>query len=156
MRRGRKPKPTETKRREGNPGRRPLNDREPAIPAGAPVKPPHVTGPAAECWTWLCDQLDQMGLLAQCDQAIVTLYCDAWADYVASLETIETEGRQLLSEKTGAVYNHPATNNAFAYRKQLHQYAVELGLSPSARSRVTATGAPAEKDDRDKFFPVTG
>ena len=61
--RGRKPKPTETKRRAGNPGNRPLNEAEPTATPGAPPRPDHLDedGRAASYPTALHEATEGMG-----------------------------------------------------------------------------------------------
>ena len=44
--RGRKPKPTEAKKLAGNPGKRPLNQDEPKLPAASIEAPTHLDGEA--------------------------------------------------------------------------------------------------------------
>ena len=53
--RGRKPKPTALKVLEGNPGKRPLNDREPVPPKGTLKCPAWLLPEAKKEWKRLAD-----------------------------------------------------------------------------------------------------
>ena len=59
---GRKPKPTEMKRAQGNPGRRPLNNNEPK-PTGIPQCPSHLNEVAKREWRRIAPELIALGLL---------------------------------------------------------------------------------------------
>jgi hypothetical protein len=49
-RRGPRPEPSSLKLLKGNPGKRPLNEREPKPPAGAPEAPAHLDEEARREW----------------------------------------------------------------------------------------------------------
>ena len=70
--RGRKPKATALKRLEGNPGNRPLNDREPQPPASQPSCPAHLSATAKAEWKRLAQTLNRIGILTQIDQCTLT------------------------------------------------------------------------------------
>ncbi len=148
------PKPTETKKRAGNPGNRPLNKDEPKPEPGAPPMPPHMEFEAAETWGWLCEVLAGMGLLAKSDVAIMMAYCDAYSEYLEARKQVEDEGLTCTGEK-GGQYMNPAFSAESSLRKQLVSYAAELGLTPSARSRIQVT-PPAEDDEKTAAFRVVG
>ena len=61
--RGRKPKPTALKVLEGNPGKRPLNDREPVPPKGTLKCPAWLLPEAKKEWKRLAPALEAMGVL---------------------------------------------------------------------------------------------
>ena len=151
--RGRKPKPAATKRRAGNPGRRPLKD-EPEPTPGAPEMPAHLEKVGKEAWLWLCAQLHTMGILATSDVAIMTLYCDTWTEYVmvrTRINEMGIAGMLLTSAKTGSIYVNPLMNIESTLKKQLMSCLAELGLSPTARARLTTT-KPREENAKDKYF----
>lgn len=152
--RGKPPKPTETKRRAGNPGCRPLNDSEPEPILGAPPMPSHMEGVASETWDSVCEHLDQMGILAQSDVVILTLYCDTWALYLQAGQQVREEGINCISEK-GGKYMNPSLSARSALAKQAATYAAELGLTISSRSRIHATPKKAT-NEKTKGFNVVG
>lgn len=155
---GRRPgqpaKRTELKRLTGNPGGRALNDREPEPDGNRPKIPPHVEGEAALTWEWLCDELDRMGILSSGDVAIMTLYCDTWAEYQEARAKVQKYG-SILFGKEGTPFNSPYLNQEAMFKKQLERYASELGLTPSSRSRVHAS-PKAKANEKTKGFQVVG
>ena len=87
--RGRKPKPTTIKVLEGNPGRRPLNDREPQAPPGIPECPEFLGEEARAEWFRMAMVLTNMGLLTLADRSAFTTYCVACGRWVEA-ETCAT------------------------------------------------------------------
>jgi len=142
--RGRKPTPTETKKRTGNPGKRALNDREPTATPGAPDMPDHLDADAAVAWEWLCGELDKLGLLVTSDVAVMAVYCDSWSGYRRNLRGVVKYGDVLVGEK-GVPFLSAYGNAVAMHRKALMSAAVEMGLSASSRSRVQAI--PQVADD---------
>ena len=60
--RGRKPTPTAIKELEGNPGKRPLNTKEPKPAKKAPSCPKWLEPEAKKEWRRLAKQMEQFGL----------------------------------------------------------------------------------------------
>ena len=152
---GRKPKPTEEKRRAGNPGHRPLNDNEPQPTKGAPPKPEHLDEMASQMWDDLCKELGQMGILATSDQVILAMFCDSWSLYVDACNMIK-QGSQIyiapMKEPKQAAW---VSVRATAV-KQLLQCASELGLSPTSRARLSVPSKPQSPEGKGRFFKVVG
>ena len=67
--RGRKPKPTLLKLREGNPGKRPINEHKPSPPDGMPACPDILDDEARAEWFRTTCVLKEMGLLSRADRA---------------------------------------------------------------------------------------
>lgn len=153
--RGPKPKPTEIKRRQGNPGNRPLNENEPQPVKGAPDRPAHLDATAIDAWDWLVKQLGEMNILATSDLAIMTLYCDTWSEYVTVRQNVNKYGMILISPKTQMPFINPHMNAEAMLKKQLLQYLGELGLSPSSRSRLHVEPG-MEPEGKSRFFKVAG
>ena len=77
--RGRKPKPTALKLLEGNPGKRPLNDREPVPPKATLKCPAWLLPEAKKEWKRLAPALEAMGVLTMADLTKFEGYCQAYA-----------------------------------------------------------------------------
>ena len=73
--RGRKPKPTTLKLLDGNPGKRTINDREPAALAGVPEPPGWLDDEARAEWFRMVKMLGDMRLLSPADHAMLEAYC---------------------------------------------------------------------------------
>ena len=76
--RGRKPKPTSLRVIEGNPGKRPLNTREPKPVRGAPTCPAHLSPTAKAEWKRLIGQLVELGMISLLDRAALAAYCQTY------------------------------------------------------------------------------
>ena len=134
--RGRKPTPTSLKLLHGNPGHRPIRGDEPKPPASQPTCPAHLSPTAKAEWKRLAQSLNGIGLLTQADRAAFAGYCQCYGRWV--------EAERKLAEtpvilKTPAGYVQPSPWLAIA-NKQLElmaKFMAEIGLTPSARSRLS-------------------
>ena len=151
---GRKPKPTHLKVITGNPGKRPINAREPKPTRGALRCPPDLTDAARKAWEQIAPELAAMGVLTTADTAALRQLCEAVSDFQAAREVLKTSGRFYETRTpSGAVMHraHPAVALAADADRRLRGWLSEFGLTPSARTRVH--GAPAEApSEEDRFF----
>lgn len=144
--RGRKPTPTALKLVRGNPGKRPINDAEPAPPLlDMELAPDWLSPPAQEHWPAIARQLHEAGLLTGLDVAALGLYCEAFARWKDANDKVVKLGAVV---KSAHGYPIPSpylqiANQAYA---QLTRMLAEFGMTPSSRSRVTAKKPdPAEQ-----------
>lgn len=144
---GRKPKPTRLKLLAGNPGKRPLNGAEPQPAVVAPPCPPWLPEPAVAIWAALVPELAAVGVLSRLDAGALVGFCIALAEVQDATETLATAGRYITVN--GLVRKHPATGVRNEALGQLRAFAAELGLTPSARSRLQVPGAGETVDDTD-------
>ena len=147
--RGRKPKPTNLKKIEGNPGKRKLNTREPQH-TGETTPPAHLTGVAKTEWRRLYSELKAMGLITRVDRASLAAYCQAYARWV-KYELVLQEKGELYKTASGSITTSPALWIVNKALDQMHKFAVEFGFTPASRSRLTL---PSEKqaDSFDKLL----
>ena len=136
--RGRKPKPTALKVLEGNPGRRPLNQHEPRPRRVLPRAPEFLDGVARRRWRQLARELYDAGILTVLDRDLLALYCQTWSRAVECQEKIAQT--QLVYRRASAGGDSLAVN-PYVYIlnhciEQLNSMGGELGLSPSARTRM--------------------
>lgn len=127
-RRGPPPKPTKLKIVEGNPGKRKLNDREPAYAAGA-VCPEWLEPEGKAEWERLAPELDRMGMLTVADQHEFAAYCQAFARWRQAQERITESGLELAIAK-GYV------NAAQKARQDMQRTAAKFGFTPSDRTGI--------------------
>lgn len=163
---GRKPKPTEIKRRTGNPGRRPLK-REPkfaAAPDVAAAPPLPLSASARAAWDFTYRQLHDNGTLKVTDLHMLALFCQHWGHAYDAQEginalvdamrkTAKKEGKPLsagaglLINKTRpdpytgkpiviGTYENPQLGILRRHGEQAMKLAAELGLSPTSRVRL--------------------
>ena len=142
MTRGRRPKPSAIRRREGNPGKRGYNAAEPVPPDLMPSCPPHLSDVAAEEWERLAGTLHGMGVLMAVDRAALAAYCQAYGRWVEAEEKLR-ETPTLFKTPSGYVQQSPWLGIANKQLELMGRYMVELGMTPASRSRV-ATQAGQE------------
>jgi P27 family predicted phage terminase small subunit len=151
--RGRKPKPTVQRELDGNPGKRPINDTEPAPP---PVDESFDTPPAivatrpdaAKEWTRLAPMLRRCRQVSEADRAALIACCLEWAHYQTAIAHRTPE---IIKAPSGYAMPNPwisISNKALAALVKLW---AELGLTPSSRSRVTTDGPGAGGDAFSEF-----
>lgn len=133
--RGRKPKPTRLKVIEGNLGKRPINGREPIPPSSRPTCPSHLSATAKSEWKRLAEQLNRIGLLTQIDRTVLATYCQAYGRWVEAERKLATSP-PLLKTPAGYVQVSPWITISNKQVELMTRLMAELGLSPSARSRL--------------------
>lgn len=146
--------------REGNPGKRPLKDavvlppsalREPdwseLIP-GRGADQVRARGTAAGLWRKLAPTLVRsVGLVGEQQETLVD-YCVTWARIEQGERAVSTQGMVVPGAMGGSVKN-PWTTVLNQYRSHLRSLIGELGLSPSAASRLARPEAATEDDPFD-------
>lgn len=155
-RRGPAPLPTATKRARGNPGKRPLNDDEPQMPARAPRCPSHLQGEARAEWRRVAGALNAAGLLTQVDRAALAVYCQAWSRWVRAEEQVARHG-EIVKTASGNLIQNPYLSVANRAMKQLQTLAREFGMTPSARSQLhMSLGGGGPRTLADELFRLIG
>lgn len=148
---GRKMHPVALKLARGNPGKRPLP--QPVVaPSDAPDCPAWMPLPGVEEWNRLVPALSAMGLLSSVDLGVLASYCLSWAELTIAIETLKAEGRTIVAAN-GAMARHPQCVTVAQSIQQIRSLASELGLTPSARTRLGATG---DKKDVDPLQELMG
>lgn len=148
--RGRKPTPTALKIVRGNPGKRPLNEREPKPKQGRPTCPPHLDQTARAEWRRLSKILSDSQVLTLADRGVLAAYCVAWSRWVEAEEQVAIEGEVVKSPKGYPIQN-PYLAIANRAIDQMIKIGASLGLDPSSRSRLNVeTGK--EEDPFEAFL----
>lgn len=142
--RGRKPKPTNIRVLQGNPGRRPLPENEPQPPEGEIVPPSTLSPAALEYWKQHEPILLAMGVLTTADVAALAEMCEVEAEFWAARAVVHAEG-MFMTFEGGRLIEHPAVKVASDAQKRLMRLQVEFGLTPSSRTRVKAQPKEAKK-----------
>ena len=143
--RGRKPKPTAVKKLEGNPGCRPLNANEPK-PKGAAVCPDWLEDEAKAEWERISGVLEDMGVLTEADTLAFAGYCQAYARWREAEEYLSKHG-STFTTPSGYVQQVPQVSIAHTNLNIMLKFCTEFGLTPSARSRITAGKMTEETTD---------
>ena len=139
---GRKPKPTALKVLEGNPGKRPLNDREPVPPKATLKCPAWLLPEAKKEWKRLAPALEAMGVLTMADLTAFEGYCQAYARWKEA-EAFITQHGSIFQTPSGYVQQVPQVSIAQQNLKIMQSFCSEFGLTPATRARIIA-GAGSE------------
>jgi len=114
-----------------------------------PEPPAFLSDVAVKEWARLAPLLMSHGCLTEWDVACLALYCQAYADYQFVLNQFNNSPAEFGSmdwNRGSAAVNRAAL--------LLCKMAGEFGLSPSARSKVQATGETKNESSKDRFFKV--
>lgn len=148
-RRGRKPDPPELRVLKANKGRPSAGPFASTRLAGDPPKPATIgDDPVASAeWDRVASMLVDRRVLSPADMAVLACYCSAWSTVDRCRRILQPkfdpETSDLLADPficdtaAGGIKIHPAVNALSAAERSLVTFASELGLSPSARGRVT-------------------
>jgi P27 family predicted phage terminase small subunit len=149
---GRKPKPTNLKVLEGNPGKRQLNPSEPKLDASVPKCPAWLSKEAKREWKRLVPFLEKAGLLTQADRAAFAGYCQSYANWIEAEAHLAAEG-STFETPNGYQQQSPWVSIAQTNQKNMLRFCTEFGLTPSSRSRIVveSTSNP-ETDDMEALL----
>jgi P27 family predicted phage terminase small subunit len=147
---GRKPTPTKLKLLRGNPGKRKLGKGEPEPKVEAPACPPHLDEEARAEWGRIEKELLLLGLLTNLDRAALAAYCQAWSRWVDAETKLQQFGT-VIKAPSGYPIQSPYVTIANQAAKQMREFLVEFGLTPSSRTRVHAI-LPRPENELDKFL----
>ena len=148
---GRKPKPTQLKVLEGNPGKRRLRKDEPQPKAKLPGPPAQLSAEAKREWWRLGKQLATLGLLTNIDRAALALYCQAWARWLEAEKALKTYG-VMVKSPNGFPMQSPYLAVANKAMEQIRAMLTEFGMSPSSRTRVHAAPQADEEDELERWL----
>ena len=152
--RGRKTKPTALKVLEGNPGKRPLNDREPVPPKATLKCPAWLLPEAKKEWKRLVPALEAMGVLTMADLTAFEGYCQAYARWKEA-EAFITQHGSIFQTPSGYVQQVPQVSIAQQNLKIMQSFCSEFGLTPATRARIIAgTGSEdgASEDPMERLL----
>lgn len=132
--RGRKPKPVEQRRRDGNPGKRPLP--EPVIVKGrVGLVKPELPEHASELWDEIVPALEGVGIVDAIDRAMLETLCHQYQRVCEARAVIAKEGL-MARGFNGQPVEHPAVRTERAAATELLRYAEHYALTPIARTRL--------------------
>lgn len=132
---GRPPKPTESKRKLGNPGQRPIPS--PSVVAEVtpidPLAPPADLGMAGrELW----EHINNAAVwLAASDRPMVVLLCQKY-DRRDEYRAIANSTDPLLWTDKGYAYANPIVAMLSTLENEITKLAAQLGLTPAERTRM--------------------
>lgn len=137
--RGRPKLPTELKKLQGTEDKRWLVENEmKVLPMDElPPAPEGFSHESAKIWDTVCRELKRNGLLASCDLELLHGYCELLTHYQNACTKLKKEGTVILSRHGDKMIN-PWFQVQSQTLKQATQLGQLFGITPSARSRISA------------------
>lgn len=86
----------------------------------------------------MAKELEPLGLLTGLDKAIFASYCQAWSIWAMATEKIRETG-WVIKASTGTPMLNPYKPIMDKANEQMVKSLIEIGMSPSSRSRVKIT-----------------
>ncbi|GFE77518.1 phage terminase small subunit P27 family [Novosphingobium sp. TCA1] len=138
--------PTHIKRLSGNPGKRPLNDKEPQ-PIGAPAAPKEMTKTAKEVWKRLVASMP-VEVYTAADTHILAAYCEAVSNHRTATRMIAAKDFEpMIPGSTGQLTVNPIYKLQSDQARLIKELGQRLGLDPIARQQIASDPG----DDEDEF-----
>lgn len=106
-----------------------------------PRCPKHLTPAATREWRRVVRALDGVGVLTAVDAAALAAYCQAYGRWVEAEDRLR-ESSLLYRTPGGHVQQSPLLGIIHKQLELMGRYMVELGLTPAARSRLSAALPP--------------
>lgn len=131
------------------------NGAEPEAPKGAPDAPLWLSSRAAEIFHGLCATIDGMGYLSTADQSVIAMAASRLEEVEIATARVEDEGRTYdTTSATGdrMIRPNPMVAQRSEAMRHAHALLSELGLTPAARSKVSA----GKKVDDNPFRALMG
>lgn len=126
---------------------------------GIPDHPNELAPDALEEWNRIVGPLYNLGVMTKYDRAILALHCQAWGRWLVAERGIAEQGL-MIKRKGGTMMVNPLVAVASKAGQECAKYAAELGLTPSARSRINTTGlnarAAEQAEPREEFEDIFG
>ena len=139
-RRGPPPKPTRIRLLQGNPGKRPINKREPKPPDGSPRCPAWLSPEAKRAWARMVPKLQRMRILTSVDGEALASFCQTYARWKAAEQFLIKHGDVYpLRDERGCVKSMAQFSQVSIARHllaQLKTFYQEFGMTPASRTRI--------------------
>ncbi|WP_157266588.1 phage terminase small subunit P27 family [Azohydromonas aeria] len=148
------PKPSHLKIISGNPGKKPLNKREPKPRREIPSCPAHLPDEAKVAWGRMSVLLDRMGVLTEADAYALERGCAVYAEILTYQKLVDESGATYTTTSTQGdtvIKANPAVAMLADADRRFKAWLVEFGLTPAARSKVHVQNP----DDAEKKDPLS-
>lgn len=151
--RGRKPKPTRFKLLTGNAGKRALNEREPqpSLPPSLPKPPKHLSREGRKEWSRVGGFLLRSRVLTEADLTALSAYATVYGRWMAAEREIKRKGILVRAGPSSKIrVQNPMLSVANKAFQQMSQLLSEFGLTPSSRTRIIASPASDDYEEKRK------
>ncbi len=125
-----------------------------AVTVARPALPKVLTGEARAEWQRVVPELEEAGVLAKIDRAVLVRYCVAWADW-CELESMLGKSGKLIRGQKGNLVRNPLWLMKRDAEQTVTELSRQLGLTPIARLRSgIAHERPADPEDEERGIRV--
>jgi P27 family predicted phage terminase small subunit len=115
-----------------------LRTDEPQYEVALPEAPNHLDEIAKEEWARVAEPLYRQGILTEVDVAVLAVYCQTWARWVHAENALAASGL-LVKQRNGNLAQSPLLRISNRAMADMSRAAAEFGMTPSSRSRVSAS-----------------
>ena len=155
---GRKKIPTEIKKVRGTlrKDRELENQMEVKRVNGLPVAPKWLSKIGKEQFNIVCDQLNNLNMLYEVDLKLIEAYSNSMALHIECEQALREKGRvQVYTDEEGRPKHAQIVPLQSVSKQSLDQalkLATQFGLTPSARTKISAPAKLEIKDNEFNFF----
>lgn len=163
---GRPPKPTRTKKAEGNRGKRPLNESDLAREPVDPDCPEHLSPEAKVIFAYLVRELRADGIFQRVDSVQLGNLAQAYAIQIEAqtmFNNMTRFERMFMKTPSGYPMPNPLLGIIHSQGKIIDSIAAGFGMDPAARARLKidppppgADGPRGPMDDLERELAVNG
>ena len=119
-------------------------------PVRHPGTPDWFSDEARAEWERVTPGLEALDLLKPQDRAMLTVYVETWATYVAAVARLRADGLTMTNPDSGHTGAHPCVQIANTAAGQLRAFGNEFGLSPVAERRLGAVTPPDDESENPR------
>lgn len=148
---GRKPKPTNLKILEGNPGKRPLPENEPKPAPILPDPPTFLDAEAKKFWNEYGHKLHRLGLMTEIDGPAFAAVCQRYSLWVRCEKRLKSKGL-IMKTETGYEQQRPEVSIAKNALADVKAFLTEFGMTPASRSKIDLKLDEKEEDQMEKLL----
>ncbi|MFA5162100.1 MAG: phage terminase small subunit P27 family [Elusimicrobiales bacterium] len=149
--RGRKPIPTEIKRKTGTLKRCRTNPAEPRPGPASSAPPEFLDDEAKAKWRELFPELSALGVVSSIDRDLFMLYCSAYSNWKRANDALK-KTKPVYRTPNGAVQQSPFVSIARGWMLMMTKLAAEMGIPATMRSRIIPRPDKDGGDEDERFF----
>jgi P27 family predicted phage terminase small subunit len=114
---------------------------EPTPEVAIPPRPAYLDAGARKEWDRVAAELYHAGVLTRLDMAVLAGYCQNFSRLQEAERGLAEDGL-IVRSPNGYPIQNPYLSIVHEAQRQMRAFAVELGITPASRSRVTVTPKP--------------
>jgi P27 family predicted phage terminase small subunit len=103
-------------------------------------------------WRRITKELAPLRIITVADRAMLTAFCDAYGRWDYCSEQIKEHGLLVRSPVQGVVVQSPYVPIMHKAFEQWTRIALEFGITPASRSKVSGAKPEGDNADDEKFF----